>query len=265
MIKIIATDMDGTLLDSKKNVPKELDYVLDKLDEKKVRFIVASGRQYYNLEKQFRDYKHDLIYISENGAMVFDKGEIVYLSEIDGEKLTKPVEIARKIHGASIILCGEKSAYTENKGEFFIKNARLYYEKLQVVDDVLDVVKEGKDKICKIALFHDESSEKYLSKEFDEVENDFLISVSGELWMDFMNIGVNKGTAIERIQEYYDVTYDETMAFGDYLNDYEMMQSCKYSYAMANAHPKLKEVSNYEAKSNDENGVVEVIKEYFEI
>ena len=108
MIKIIATDMDGTLLDSQKNVPKELDYVLDKLDEKKVRFIVASGRQYYNLEKQFRDYKHDLIYISENGAMVFDKGEIVYLSEIDGEKLTKPVEIARKIHGASIILCGEK-------------------------------------------------------------------------------------------------------------------------------------------------------------
>ena len=189
MIKIIATDMDGTLLDSQKNVPKELDYVLDKLDEKKVRFIVASGRQYYNLEKQFRDYKHDLIYISENGAMVFDKGEIVYLSEIDGEKLTKPVEIARKIHGASIILCGEKSAYTENKGEFFIKNARLYYEKLQVVDDVLDVVKEGKDKICKIALFHDESSEKYLSKEFDEVENDFLISVSGELWMDFMNVG----------------------------------------------------------------------------
>ena len=112
----------------------------------------------------------------------------------------------------------EKRSATSYIGEFFIKNARLYYEKLQVVDDVLDVVKEGKDKICKIALFHDESSEKYLSKEFDEVENDFLISVSGELWMDFMNVGVNKGTAIERIQEYYDVTYDETMAFGDYLN-----------------------------------------------
>ena len=55
------------------------------------------------------------------------------------------------------------------------------------------------------------------------------------------------------------------MVFGDYLNDYEMMQSCKYSYAMANAHPKLKEISNYQAKSNDEDGVMEVIKEYFEI
>ena len=76
--------MDGTLLDSKKNVPKELGYVLKKLDEKNVRFIVASGRQYYNLEKQFKDYNQDLIYISENGAMVFDKGEIVYLSETRG-------------------------------------------------------------------------------------------------------------------------------------------------------------------------------------
>ena len=230
-----------------------------------MRFIVASGRQYYNLRKQFEGYNQDLIYISENGSMVFDKGEIVYLSEISAEKLIKPVEIARKIKGASIILCGEKSAYTENRGEFFTKHADMYYERLEVVDDVLDIVREGNDRICKIALFHDENSEKYLSKEFSEVEDEFLISVSGELWMDFMNIGVNKGTAIERIQEAYDITYDETMAFGDYLNDYEMMQSCKYSYAMANAHPKLKEVSNYEAKSNDENGVVEVIKEYFEI
>ncbi|WP_455542583.1 HAD family hydrolase [Intestinibacter sp.] len=265
MVKIIATDMDGTLLDSQKNFPKELDYILKKLNEKNVRFIVASGRQYYNLTKQFENYDQDLIYISENGAMVFDKGEIIYLSEIEKEKLIKPVEIARKIEGTSIILCGEKSAYTDNRGEFFQRHANMYYEKLEIVDDVLDIVREGKDRICKIALFHDESSEKYLSKEFDELKDDLLMSVSGELWMDFMNIGVNKGTAIERIQESYNITYDETMAFGDYLNDYEMMQSCKYSYAMANAHPKLKEISNYEAKSNDENGVMEVIKEYFEI
>ena len=172
MVKIIATDMDGTLLDSKKRLPKDFGYVLEKLDEKNVRFIVASGRQYYNLRKQFEGYNQDLIYISENGSMVFDKGEIVYLSEISAEKLIKPVEIARKIKGASIILCGEKSAYTENRGEFFTKHADMYYERLEVVDDVLDIVREGNDRICKIALFHDENSEKYLSKEFSEVEDE---------------------------------------------------------------------------------------------
>ena len=265
MVKLIATDMDGTRLDSQKNFPKDMDYVLEKLNEKNVRFILASGRQYYNLAKKFERFDQDFIYISENGAMVFDTDEIIYLSEIDREKLFKPVEIARKIKGASIVLCGEKGAYTENSGELFNENVAMYYERIELVDDVLDVVREGRDKICKIALFHDENSEKYLSHEFSEVEDDFLICVSGELWMDFMIIGVNKGEAIKRIQEHYGVTYDETMAFGDYLNDYEMLQSCKYSYAMENAHPKLKEISNYQAKSNDENGVMEVIKDYFKI
>lgn len=265
MVKLIATDMDGTLLDSEKNFPNDMNYVLEKLNEKNVRFIVASGRQYYNLAKQFENFDQEFIYISENGAMVLDNDEIIYFSEIDREKLFKPVEIARKIKGASIVLCGEKGAYTENSGELFNENVAMYYDRIELVDDVLDVVREGRDKICKIALFHDENSEKYLSHEFDEVEDDFLICVSGELWMDFMNIGVNKGEAIKRIQEHYSVAYDETMAFGDYLNDYEMLQSCKYSYAMENAHPKLKEISNYQAKSNDENGVMEVIKDYFKI
>ncbi|MGM9534566.1 MAG: HAD family hydrolase [Intestinibacter sp.] len=265
MVKIVASDMDGTLLDSQKNFPKEMDYVLRKLNEKNVKFIVASGRQYYNLAEIFKRFDQDLIYISENGSMVLDNDKMIYFDEIDKEKLFKPIEIARKIKGTSIVLSGEKGAYTENTGEFFQKNVAMYYDRIEVLDDVLDVVKEGRDRICKIALFHDENSEKYLSHEFGEVEDDFLICVSSEFWMDFMNPGVNKGEAIKKIQEYYDITYDETMAFGDYLNDYEMLQSCKYSYAMENAHPKLKEISNYHAKSNDENGVMEVIKSYFKI
>ena len=97
MVKLIATDMDGTLLDSEKNFPNDMNYVLEKLNEKNVRFIVASGRQYYNLAKQFENFDQEFIYISENGAMVLDNDEIIYFSEIDREKLFKPVEIARKI------------------------------------------------------------------------------------------------------------------------------------------------------------------------
>ena len=60
------------------------------------------------------------------------------------------------------------------------------------------------------------------------------------------------------------ISYDETMIFGDYLNDYSMMTSGKYSFAMKNAHPQLKEISNFiTKKDNHENGVLETIKEYF--
>ena len=71
MVKIIATDMDGTLLDSKKRLPKDFGYVLEKLDEKNVRFIVASGRQYYNLLKRFEFFwKIKIQLVNSNGLVI---------------------------------------------------------------------------------------------------------------------------------------------------------------------------------------------------
>ena len=64
------------------------------------------------------------------------------------------------------------------------------------------------------------------------------------------------------IQKKYNISYDETMAFGDYLNDYEMMQTCYYSYAMENAHEDLKAICNFNAPSNDEFGVITTIEHF---
>ena len=60
---------------------------------------------------------------------------------------------------------------------------------------------------------------------------------------------------------YYCISPDETMVFGDYLNDYEMMKQGYFSYAMANAHPDLKAISNFETLSNDEDGVLYIIRQ----
>jgi len=66
---------------------------------------------------------------------------------------------------------------------------------------------------------------------------------------------------MEVLQEKFGVSFEQTMAFGDYLNDLELLQKAHYSYAMANAHPEVKKVARFIAKSNDENGVVEVLSE----
>ncbi len=71
----------------------------------------------------------------------------------------------------------------------------------------------------------------------------------------------NKGTAIKKIQEIFKITPCETMVFGDYLNDLEMIKNAKYSYAMENAHPLLKKEANFIAENNNQNGVVKKIKE----
>ena len=85
--------------------------------------------------------------------------------------------------------------------------------------------------------------------------------MSGEIWLDITAKGVNKGVAINKIQEMLDIDHKETMVFGDYLNDLEMMGSAYYSFAMENAHDDLKKVSRFIARSNNDNGVVEAIKE----
>lgn len=262
-VKLIAADMDGTLLDSDKKLSPHLFDVVMKLKEKNIKFAIASGRQYFNLLNNFKDIKDDLVYISDNGSIVYDNGKSIYVDEINTEEVRKALEDIRKTSGVYPILCGVESAYIEDNNEVFLENARMYYAKLEIVDDLMEVL--DKDKICKLAVFDDIDAEKNAFKLLEKYNKNLLVCLSGHNWVDLMNPGVNKGEAIKIIQQNYNISYDETMAFGDYLNDYEMMQNCKYSYAMENAHPRLKEICNYRAKSNDDDGVVEALKKHFKL
>ena len=262
-IKLIAADMDGTLLDSNDNLSPYLFDLVKKLQNNNIKFVVASGRQYHNLLKRFEDIKDDLTYIAENGSVIYEKGQSIYVEEVDTKEMIKALEEIRQAKDMFPVFCGVKSAYIENDNEIFLEEANKYYEKLEMVDDLLSVLE--RDKICKMAIYDLNDAETGAYKLLEKYKENILICLSGKHWVDFMNPKVNKGEAIKILQENYNISYDETMAFGDYLNDYEMMQSCKYSYAMDNAHPNLKEICNYRAKSNDEDGVVDAIKMHFEL
>lgn len=263
MVKLVITDMDGTLVNRQDELPADLFHRIEQLKEKGVRFAIASGRQYYNLEKRFWNIKDDIIVIAENGAMIFDHGKRIYTDEIAYEDVAHFVELLRCHPENYVVLCGSESAYIETTDEAFYKKLLQFYERVEVVEDLLEIAK--KDVICKLAIFNERSAEEEIYPLLKAYEDQFMLAVSGNFWMDIMKKGINKGTAITKIQQLYQIKPQECMAFGDYLNDYEMMQVCEYSYAMANAHPKLKEICKYEAKSNDENGVVEELIRFFEL
>lgn len=260
MVKLISADMDGTLLDSNKKLSPELFPLIEALTEQGVRFAAASGRQYYNLERIFEPVKDKMIFIAENGSVVFENDVNSFANVIDRAAVREIVRAVRKIPGASPVICGLKGAYAESDEPELLENIKMYYHRYEIMEDILTT----EDDICKIAVYDYENAEINshvpLLKAFGE---QMEIAVSGEHWVDLSNPGCNKGTAINEIQEKYGISYEETMLFGDYLNDYEMMKTGKYSYAMENAHPQLKEICNYMAKSNDENGVVEAIRAYF--
>ena len=93
---------------------------------------------------------------------------------------------------------------------------------------------------------------------------DSQVVVSSPHWMDIMSEGVNKGVALGQLQRELGVTPEQTVVFGDYLNDLEMLAAAPYSFAMANAHPDVIEVARFLAPANHEHGVVRVIEQLLE-
>ena len=125
----------------------------------------------------------------------------------------------------------------------------------EIVSDLTKI----EDDILKVTICDFLGSENNSNKYYDDYREKAQIAVSGEIWLDITAKGINKGVAIEEVQELLNIDYKETMVFGDYLNDLEMMKSAYHSYAMENAHEDLKKVARFITKSNDESGVVHAI------
>ncbi|EGT3617011.1 HAD family hydrolase [Clostridium perfringens] len=257
MIKFIATDMDGTLLNSNKEVSPEFYEVFEELKKRNILFAAASGRQYYTLAKEFDDIKEDMLFIAENGTFVVYKGKELVVNGLDRELANELIRIGRTIENSNIVLCGKNSAYVECDDERFLEEVRKYYERCEIVEDLEKV----DDTILKVTMCDFNGSEKNSYKYFKKYEKELQVAIAGDIWLDVTAGGVNKGVAIKEIQELLNIDFNETMVFGDYLNDLEMMKSAYHSYAMENAHEDLKKVSRFVTKSNDEDGVMYQIKE----
>ena len=256
-IKFVATDMDGTLLNSKKEIHEEFYEVFREMREKDIIFAAASGRQYYSLLETFDNIKDDMMFIAENGTFVVYKGKEIVTNSLDRDLAMELINIGRKIDESYVVLCGKNSAYIESDDDRLVNEVSKYYKRYKIVDDITTI----NDEILKVTICDFRGSEENSNNYFVEYRDKAQVTVSGDIWLDITAKNINKGVAIKEIQELLGINYEETVVFGVYLNDLEMMESGYYSYAMKNAHDDLKKVARFIAKSNDENGVVEAIKE----
>lgn len=256
MIKLIATDVDGTLLNAEGKLPNGFDDLILRLEDKGVYLAIASGRQYHTLLNDFDTYKNQLIFIAENGAIVLYKGKELFFRPLEREKVEGIIKDIRATKGCDIVLCGKKSAYVETLNAEFEAEVRKYYHECELVQDLLSV----EDDILKVALYDyvdaQENSYPPLSAIWGKEVN---VIVSGKHWMDFGSPDVDKGVALKKIQDMLGVKYEETMVFGDYFNDVPMMEVSYYSYAVKNAPEGVKAKARFEAPSNQEEGVMKII------
>ena len=264
-IRLIACDMDGTLLDDDNAIHDDFWPLIDQLHARGIIFCPASGRQYYSLLERFRPIADELIFIAENGTYVMRKGIELSSDCLVREAAQELIRTYRKLKlkeaDVSIVLCGKHSAYVEENNEDFLAEAGKYYQRLEMVDDLQAI----EDDILKVATFTARSSERVILPAFASFRNIHKVVVSGEHWLDVMTLQANKGSGLRHIQEKLHITREQTMVFGDFLNDLEMMDEATYSFAMANAHPLLKERANFLSPGNADNGVVRTIKSVLEI
>jgi hypothetical protein len=177
---------------------------------------------------------------------------------MDFKAAMKFIQIGRKLEGVQLVLCGKESAYVESIDEKFIEDIQQYYERLKVVEDLQLV----EDTILKVTICDLKGVEANSYHSFKEFKNEFKVAIASQIFLDITSLTANKGNAIKGIQKEMNISPDEALVFGDYLNDIEMMENATYSYAMKNAHPEIINVSNYITLfDNNENGVLKTIKQ----
>lgn len=258
MIKLIVSDIDGTLVRDGDNVlnPDYFQEIL-RLRAKGIQFAAASGRQWHSIERIFDPVKEKIFYISDNGAYVGCHGRNLFLTPIERQLALMIVQEIRSHEELDVVLSGPDVVYVETKSQELVHwLVDCYRFEVKQVPDVTKVP----DEIIKVSAYKKHGVEESTKDIREKYRDQLKITISGDMWMDCMATGVNKGAAIQMIQESLDILPEETMAFGDQLNDLEMMGKAYYSYAIGNARPEVKAAARFQADTNVNNGVLKVLQ-----
>ncbi|KXL51845.1 flavin mononucleotide phosphatase YbjI [Anaerotignum neopropionicum] len=259
MIKLIVSDMDGTLLDDKKNIDTDIYKLLPRLREKGIRFVVASGRQYPSLKKHFDQHIEDVVVIAENGAFVVDNGKELVVKPMEAEKVVHCLDSIFSLKGVEPLLCAKYCSYTRSRELLELLSSPLFQYEVRLAEDLYHV----EDDIIKVSMIsHEgETAEDCYKKLRSRLDDCLSLVISGDTCLDTGLNGVTKGTAVEALQKMWGVTPEETIVFGDQYNDVEMFQQAYYSYAMEGATQGVKKFARFQAGSNNKGGVVKAIRE----
>lgn len=260
MIKLIAIDLDGTLLTDRKELPPDFFKIARSLISDGVAIVIASGRPFHNVAEIFKDLRDQLYFACDNGTyVVYGKEELV-VNPLNRSSVGKFIQISRTLKNVYPVLCGKDRAFIENEDPEFMKQALKYYKEYKLVSDVTEI----DEMILKISFCDLIDAETNCYPHYKKFESDYSVVVSGKIWLDITDRMGNKGVAIEAIQKRLNISPGETMAFGDYLNDLHMLQKSTHSYAMKNAHEEIKQAANHITRfDNNEYGVMDVIKKEF--
>lgn len=242
-IKLLASDMDGTLLQNGAKKPTEEAFeLIHQLKENGIIFAAASGRQYHSLRNLFAPIADDIAYVCENGCLAMYQDEILYQAGLDEKLAREIIETVEKKSNLIALPGGAHAAYLLRKeGREDLEDLLINYfnYNMKWIDDFSDIPEE----IIKVAVYCPDGVKKedveFLKEKFGNITN---IATSGTLWIDIMPKNINKEIGLEKLASYLDISIADCMAVGDEYNDYEMLSTVGHPVAMDNARTGIRKI-----------------------
>lgn len=240
---MVVSDMDGTLLlHGAQSLDRRSIRVLQRLQEHGIRFVAASGRQWYNVQNLCQQLHQPLSMIVENGAMTVLDGKVVSKHCFAPELVREMMTAMQQCRSAELLFSGERSCYICPKTDWYLDLVvNVVKNRTTVVADPFAI----EDELVKISMWLPEGTASIFDSWRERFGDRAHVVTSGNGWLDMVPKGVNKGTALREIMEYYQLRPEECMVFGDNYNDIEMLTMVPHSYAMEEGEERAKRAAQY--------------------
>ena len=281
MIRLIASDMDGTLLNNEHKIPEKNVELIKYAQNNNIEFVVATGRAYYEALPALEENNIVCDVISFNGGVVYNKNrEIISITPLQIKDLYYTIGIFKSLD-ISYQLYTKNTVYT-NSIETDIQAYSDLIRSIGSTPNVEHLRKEAKIRLQKGHITEVDNIELHLNEEDNPpikvigISNDFeklakaqkllsendniAVTSSGKNNIEIMDKYATKGHALKQVAAAHKISLKNTLAIGDNLNDESMLSIVEYSVAMENAMPQLKEIAKYiTEKNNEEAGVADTV------
>ena len=259
-IKMVATDIDGTILRYTGGFTDEVIRCIHDLESNNIKVVLVTGRMYRSSKKISDEIGLNTSIVAYQGGLVLDEnGKVLYEKYIPNET-TKKILTWAKTQNVHINLYMNDNLYVEKENEYTLKYATHQKIPFEVTPfDNLNI-----DNVNKVLLIDYNDPEKIsrITEQLQKAFPDMYIVKSTDFFCEVCHKEATKGDGLSCLQKYYGITKEETLSIGDHNNDLELLMSVGIKVAMVNATEELKAIADYVTDTVDNNGFVKAMEKF---
>ena len=270
-IKIVATDMDGTLLDPRGQLDlPRLEKILDKLDQRGVRFVIATGNEVHRMRQLLGHLAERVVLVVANGARIFENNELLQAQTWDDAMVDRALAHFKGRECQDQFVVTAMNGGFVKKGTVFTELDKFMtpemieqlYQRMNFVDEFDPNLFGG---VLKMSMVVGEERLDSVLQEINDLFDGHVRAVSsGYGCIDILQDGIHKAWGLVELLKRWNLKPEQIIAFGDSENDIEMLELAGISYAMENAEEAVKRVATKVAPANSQAGVYKVLENWLE-